>query len=176
MSHEFLDKKRVVAASSDDLSGTGVSLNYYTPVPIDIYRWGYIVTVALDATTDLVAALNIQTPEATDVPFQQATFTDSAAAGSVLSVNVINEAAQTSGEDTLTGGTTPQTSLINTAPEGPIRVPAGSQIEIEITTAATSGTAFGFIEFVEFDMPNTTQATTDSTLAINFVPYTGVAV
>lgn len=174
MSHEYLDKKRVVAASSDDLSGTGVSLNFYTPVPIDIYRWGYIITVALDATTDLVAGLNIQTPEATDVPYQTATFTANAAAGSVLSVNVINPAAQTTGEDAL-GGATVQTSLIDAAPEGPIRVPAGSQVEIEITTGATSGTGYGWIEFVEFDMPNVDIATTAAELAINFVPYTGVA-
>lgn len=175
MSHEFLNKRRFIGAT-DDLSGTGDSIVYRTPVPIDLYRWGYIITVALDATQDLIATLNVETPEATDVPFQQATFTANAAAGSVLSVDVINPAAQTAGEDTLTGGSTPQTSLIDQAPEGPIRVPAGSEIVIEITQGGTSGTGFGFIEFVEHDMPNTQVATTDPLIAINFVPYTGVAV
>ena len=174
MSHEFLDKRRVVSASADDLSGTGLSLTYVTPVPIDLYRWGYIVSVALDATTDLIAGLNVQTPAATDVVKQTATFANAAAAGSVLSVKVLLPTAQTTGEDAL-GGATVQTSLLDVAPAGPVRVPAGSEIEIEITQAATSGSAYGFIEFVEFDMPNTDIATTDTTIAINFVPITGSA-
>lgn len=175
MSHELLNKKRAVSATADDLSGTGVSLTYITPVPIDIYRWGYVISVALDATQDLICGLNVQAPGATDVPKQTATFAASqSTVGTVLSVKALLPTAQTTGEDAL-GGATVQTSLIDVAPAGPIHVPAGSEVEIEITQAATSGSAFGFIEFVEFDMPNLDIAETGTDNAIKFVPITGSA-
>lgn len=153
MSHEYLQKRRVVAATADDMSGTGVSLVYNTPVPIDVYRVGYILSTALDAGS-FAFEVNINAVGDTDAAsFTGSTTTDQSAVGTVLAWQLSTLPAQTSGDDTLTGGTTPQTSLLNTAPEGPVRVKAGQQVEIEITTGATSGSGYAFIEFVEFDSP-----------------------
>lgn len=154
MSHEYLYKRRVIGAS-DDLSATGVGLTYFTPVPMDLYRVGFINAANPFDAGSFAFEVNINAAGAADViSFTGTTTTDETTLGAIVSWDVNNLPAQTSGEDTLTGGTTPQTSLVNIAPEGPIRVKAGSQVEVEITTGATAGTGYWFIEFIEHDSPN----------------------
>lgn len=159
---EYAKKRRVVGAS-DDLSATGVGLTYFTPVAVDLYRVGFINAANPFDAGSFAFEVNINAAGDSDaIAFTAGTTTDETTLGAIVSWDVTNSPAQTSGEDTLTGGTTPQTSLINTASAGPVRVKAGSQIEVEITTGGTAGTGYWFIEFVEFDSPNGIDISSDA--------------
>ena len=89
----------------------------------DIYRVGVLVTTAY--TVPASGALTITLAKANPVHASPATFatlsfgTTDYDIGDVIWADVIVPVAQASGDDTLAGGTTTQTSLIDVAPSRP---------------------------------------------------------
>lgn len=160
MSHEFLDKKRVqfgtvgtplaIDTTTDITSG-----GYLFGVRADVYRVGVVVTTSY--TPPASGALTITLAKADPVNASPTTFatlsfgTTDYDIGDVIWADVIVPVAQASGDDTLTGGTTPQTSLLDVGPAGPMQVDPGQAMELTVANAAVAGDGIIIVEFVEHD-------------------------
>lgn len=121
----------------------------FTPSrPIDVIRWGYIVTAAKDATS--MALTLSRRPNA------------GSAAGKVVIGTITDTAARAVGAvvyqepGTLTTAAATQSvgsdgSLVNVDPVGPWHVSEGQELSIELTDVAdVSGSGYLFIEFLEY--------------------------
>ena len=151
MSLQVFGKRTFITTVEDTLNATGPSLIYYSPTPIDITRWGYVLSSALTGGS-FAATLSVGTTNDNETVRQTMSAVGNKADGDVIFVDAILPVAEAAGEDTLTGGVTPQTSRINVGPAGPVHVRAGGFVSIDVTVAAGSaGTAFAFIEYVPYD-------------------------
>jgi hypothetical protein len=128
--------------------------------PIEIYRYGYLLTSAQDPDAGgFQLDLDFRPTAGSDAGRVNSdlllrTDTQVVAAGKVVYKDVIIPVAEAAGDDTLSfgGGTTPQTSLVNVGPSGPLRVEPGQQAVLEISNA-NGAVATGFV-FVEYaDLP-----------------------
>ena len=158
--HELARKKRVqfgtvgtplAIDTTTDITGGG----YLFGVRADVYRVGVVVTTAYTppASGALTITLSKADPvNASPVAFATLSFgTTDYDIGDVIWADVIGAVAQSSGEDTLTGGTTPQTSLIDVGPAGPMQVDPGQAMELTVANAAVAGDGIIIVEVVEFD-------------------------
>lgn len=178
-SREYGQKKRIqvgTVASPTALDSaaeifTGGVLNRF-----DIYRVGFLVTTSATdpASGEFTLLLRKETPlGASPATFATLTYTvpDAPAIGDVYWADVIVPVAQASGDDTLTGGTTPQTSLIDVAPSGPMTVEPGNAYVLEISNQLATGDGIVIVEGIEFDESRPTgtydQGATDVIVRIN---------
>lgn len=177
MSHELLHKQflvsRFVSGASEDspadggpvaFTSTGDKFYVAPAVPIDIYRWGIITQDLLDVGAGFTISMEFRPTVGSDTDRaakQTIDRTTDVAAGTVLYRDVILAVAQASGDDTLTGGTTTQTSLLNVGPAGPLHVRPGEEVVFEVTDAAdTAGTGRIWVEYVESDFALANAVTT----------------
>lgn len=157
MTHELVDRKRIMVSHHVDgaggaegpvvFSSTGVKFRYAPSSPTEVYKWGFIVgATALDNTTGLVMALkrrpniNSATNEVTQdtITFSNGAATVAANKGRVRELTL--PVAASTGLDG---------STVNVEGAGPVLVKPGEQLTIEVTTAATAGNGYLFIEYVE---------------------------
>lgn len=139
MSNYFLKDNFAVSASTDDISGTGDTLVFRPSQPIDITRFGLLAASALDVGS-MVVELQIEKLDGTGTQVVDSfTLTVDKALGDVVVKTVDRGGGQSTGVDG---------SKVVTAPGGPIRVVPGQQAVIAITTAGTSGNAYGFINYL----------------------------
>lgn len=141
----------VAIDTTTDITGGGEAVFYVT----DVYRVGVLVTTSY--TVPASGALTITLASADPVHASPATFatlsfgTTDYDIGDIAWADVIVPVAQASGDDTLSEGTTSQTSLINVAPAGPLRLSPGQAYELTVANAAAAGDGIIVVEYVEFD-------------------------
>ena len=139
-----------------DFNGTADLAVFTAVCPVEIYKFGYVTTSSQD-------------PDAggfqLDLDRRPLTGSDSGrvlvdsivrvdanviAQGKVVYKEVIVPVAQAAGDDTLTGGVTSQTSVVNVGPSGPLRLAPGEQAVLEVSNAVgAASTGFLFIEYAE---------------------------
>lgn len=112
-----------VSASADDMSGTGDSLEFRPAMPIKVLRWGLMASVAI-VHHDLAAELNLTTHSAAG-----------AATETAQDETLLMAADAVVGE------------MLYVRPTEEIICRPGDILQIEITHAATSGNAYGWIEY-----------------------------
>lgn len=146
----------VAAISSSGTPGpvvftaTAADVKYiFTPArPIDIVRWGYIVTTAKDATS--MALTLSKRPNAGSASGKTVigTITDTAAraVGAVVYQEPGSLATQAA-----TQSTGIDNSLVNVHPAGLFHFSVGQELSIELTDVAdVSGQGYLFIEYLEY--------------------------
>lgn len=160
---EYLHKK-VIVFGADGAQGTALptatTFDTGTEVkavklcvhPIDVYRWGIVCTTTFDAGS-FAAQLRKTSPiGGSPAVMQTLLATVDRVAGDVDFVDSIIPVAQAAGDDTLAGGVTPQTSVLDVGPAGPVRFEAGDLLDINQSVASTAGDGYYWIEFVELPM------------------------
>lgn len=173
MSHELLHKQFIVnvlptptgaAGGPVDFNATGDKFIVTKPVPFDVYRWGFITIEAMDPDAGgFVISLEKRPTVGSDtdrtvIDTITRADADTVAAGKVVYKDTILAVAEASGDDTLAGGTTPQTSLVNVGPSGPAHFAPGDEAVIEVTNAVgAASTGYVWLEIVEYDfaLPST---------------------
>lgn len=155
MGHEYTDRRRVMVSHHVDgaggaegpvvFSSTGVKFRWAPSAPVDVYKWGFIVgATALDNTTGLVMALkrrpNINSASS-EVTMDTITFTNGAATVAANKGRVRELTLPVAASTGLDGST------VNVEGAGPVRVKPGEQLTIEVTTGATAGNGYLFIEY-----------------------------
>ena len=160
MTQEYAKKKRVqfgtvgtplAIDTTTDITGGG----YLWGVRADVLRVGVVVTTSY--TPPASGALTITLAKADPVNASPSTFatlsfgTTDYDIGDVIWADVKAAVAQASGDDTLDGGTTPQTSLIDVAPAGPMQVDPGQAMELTVANAAQAGDGIIIVEVIEYD-------------------------
>ena len=115
----------VVSASADDLSGTGDSLDFRPAMPIKVMRWGIIASVAV-VHNSMAVELNLTT------------HSEAGAATETAQAQTLLMAA-----DAVVG------EILYVQPAAGVEIICrpGDILQIEITSAATSGNGYGFIEY-----------------------------
>jgi hypothetical protein len=113
-----------VSASADDLSATGDSLEFRPGAPVRVIRWGLIASVAV-VHNSCAAELNLTTHSSAGAA------TETASGGKTLLMAA----------DAVVG------EVLYVEPTSEVICRAGDILQIEITSAATSGSAYGFIEY-----------------------------
>lgn len=158
--HDLLNKRTVVsvlptptgtAGGPVDFGATGDKFIYTPANPSDVYRWGLVNDTAMVSGTSFVMALDKRVTAGTDtgrVQMDTITRTTDMAAGTGLFSQSILPVAQAAGSDNRT--TPPIPTYYNVEPAGPVQVNPGQQLVLEVTDAATSGTGYVWIEFVEY--------------------------
>lgn len=117
--------------------------------PIDILRWGYVITVAKDATTMIVQLDKRPTAGSDSSRTTIGEITDAAARAQGA---VVYQEPGTGTSAALTQSTGADGSLVNVDPAGPYHITPGQQVVVEVTDAADStGQGFVFIEYAEHD-------------------------
>ena len=175
MSHDFVQKRvrvypEVGAAITTDLvdfgGSTGVVAVMNFATPIEVLRMG--ITVDDNELLDVGVGFSIKLwkylvpgSSTNAVALGTITSTTDVAKGSSLYNNLAAAVAQASGDDTLDGGTTPQTSLVDVSPRNANStnnyiVNTGQQLVWDLTDAAdTSGKGQVWVEYVERPMAGT---------------------
>lgn len=112
-----------IASAADTLSATGDSLEFRPACPVRVSRWGYLVSVAV-VHNSMAAELNLTTHD------EDGTATETAQDETLLlAANAVV------GE------------ILYVRPAEEIICRPGDFLQIEVTSAATSGAGFGFIEY-----------------------------
>lgn len=141
----------VAIDTTTDITGGGRVIG----VPAHILRVGIVITTAY--TPPASGALTMTLSRAHPVNASPSSFavlsfgTTDYDIGDTVWADVIVPVAQASGDDTLTGGTTPQTSLLDVAPSGPMQLDPGDAFELAVTNAAQAGDAVVIVEYIELD-------------------------
>jgi hypothetical protein len=165
MTQQVYNQPMFTYVTGVDLNATGDTIILTPAVPIDVFRWGFIANAAIDVTAGEVA-LDHRPLVASDtgrVQVQTMTFgaAQNIVQGEMYFADIVLANAQAAGDDTLSGGTTPQTSLVDTAPDGPFRCDPGGQMVIEVVGAFDgAGTAVFFIEYWQLTLANMLAAAT----------------
>lgn len=148
-------RKTVYSASATAIDTTGDKLTVVPASPIDVYRWGFITDVALDAgSVEVVLDLEDagganstekdsfvwETDQAAGLGFYRE-YSNSAAFVAATAASVGADAS-----DVYAGG-------------APLRVDPGEQVVIAVDVAATAGDGVFFIEYVEHPFEVTTALT-----------------
>lgn len=144
---------KVLPAGSNgviDFTATAADVKFlFTPArPVDVVRWGYIVTTAKDASSMALTLSHRPVAGSASNKVVIGTITDAAAraAGAVV--------YQEPGElatDAATQSTAEDGSLRNVAPAGRFHVIPGEELSIELTDVANStGAGYVFIEYLEY--------------------------
>lgn len=165
MSHDLVQKRYVVsilptptggAGAPVDFNATGDKFIFTYPTPVDIYRFGLVTDAAMDPDAGgFVMELDLRVTAGTDtgrVNKSSLTRADAqtVAAGRTLYRDCTLPVAEAAGDDTLTGGATPQTSRVNVGPAGPVHVRPGQQAVLEVTNAVgAASTGYVWIEYAE---------------------------
>lgn len=137
------------------LTATAADVKFiFTPSrPIDLIRWGYIVTTAKDATS---MALTIsRRPNAGSASSKTVigTITDTAARAVG---DMVYQEPGTLATAAATQSTGVDNSLVNVDPVGPWHFKVGQELSIELTDVAdVSGAAYLFIEYLEYPFSTT---------------------
>lgn len=174
MGHELLQKRIAVsvlptptgaAGGPVDFNATGDKFILTVPVPILIYRWGFITIELMDPDAGgFVLELDKRVTVGTDTGRVNLTNitradADTVAAGSVVANEVVLPVAEAAGDDTLTGGATPQTSVVNVGPNGPARIEPGEEVVVEVTNAVgAASTGYVWIEYAQLGFQADTAA------------------
>jgi len=126
--------------------------------PIDIYRFGYLTTSSQDPDAGGFQLDLDRRPvagsDAGRVLVDSIARADAqvVAAGKVVYKDVVIPVAQAAGDDTLSfgGGVTPQTSVVDVGPSGPLRIAPGEQAVLEVSNAVgAASTGFIWVEYAE---------------------------
>jgi hypothetical protein len=168
MAHELLQKRFVTsqfptqvedapaAGGVVDFNATGDKFGFQVIVPIDVYRFGIITNAAMDPDAGgFVLALDKRVLVGSDagrVEIDVLTRADAqtVAQGKVVAREVIVPVAQANGDDTLAGGVTDQTSVVNVGPNGPARFVPGDELILEVTNAVgAASTGYVWFEYAE---------------------------
>lgn len=133
-----------------DLTATAADVKFiFTPArPVDVVRWGYIITTAKDATSmalTLSKRINAGTA-AGKIVIGTITDTAARAVGDVVYQEpgslATSAATQSTGSDN---------SLVNVDPAGLFHIKVGQELSIELTDVAdVSGKAYLWIEYLEY--------------------------
>lgn len=175
MGHELLQKRIAVSTLIDpagvnggpvDFNATGDKFILTMPVPILIYRWGFITIAAMDPDAGgFVIALDKRITVGSDTGRVELTNitradADTVAAGTVVANEVVLPVAEAAGDDALAGGAGhPQTSVVNVGPNGPARIEPGEEVVIEVTNAVgAASTGYVWIEYAQLGFQADTAA------------------
>jgi hypothetical protein len=132
------------------LTATAADVKYiFTPArPIDLIRWGYIVTTAKDATS-MVLTLS-KRPNAGSATSKAVIGTITDAAARAVG-DVVYQEPGTLTTAAATQSTGSDGSLVSVDPVGPYHFSVGQELSIELTDVAdATGAAYLFIEYLEY--------------------------
>lgn len=137
-----------------DFTATAADVKFiFTPArPIDVVRWGYIVTTAKDATAMAFTLSRRPTAGSASSKVVIGTITDSAAraAGSVVYQEPGELATDAATQDVAEDG-----SKRHVSPAGLFHVIPGQELSMELTDVAATGAGYVFIEYLEYPFAGT---------------------
>lgn len=189
MAHELIQKRWYIPqhvlemfTTTDRASGPSVltatandkKLIFAPTVPIDVYRFGVLVTTTLGGTAGRLDLYHYPNYDLSTgrLLIASATLGSLYAAGKMVYRDVLVAVAAAAGEDSLSGGVTSQTSTINVDPTGPLTVLPGQAVGIELgVVVAAAGQGHLFIEYAEKGFA--TQNSVAGSQGINVVKVTG---
>lgn len=158
--HELLNKRIAInvlptptggAGGPVDFNATGDKYIFTSPVPIDVYRWGFITIEAMDPDAGgFVLALDYRPTVGSDTSRVEVGSITRADANTVAAGAVVYHDLTLAVAESTTAGLGATTQRINVGPDGPYRVEPGAELVIEVTNAVgAASTGYVWIEYVQ---------------------------
>jgi hypothetical protein len=142
----YYSQIRTFVSAVAALDATADAITFAPAQPIDIKRWGYIMTETLKDASACTVALDHRVTAGTDTGRLEID-TIVLATGLALGKGVVKELVLPVAEES--GSSTEDGSTRNVSGTGPLQVDPGEEVIFQVTDAASTGDVTFFLEYYE---------------------------